>query len=272
MSSVLASASLWQRELVRFFRQPSRLAGAFLPPLLFWLVIGSGLSGSFRVGASRGAAAGGGGLDFLEYFFPGTVILLVLFAAIFSTISLIEDRSAGFLQGVLVAPVGAGALVAGKVLGGATLAWLQGIVFLLLAPAAGVPLAPAGALAAAGVLGLVAIALTSFGFAFAWKVDSTQGFHAVMNLLLAPMWLLSGAFFPLSGAPAWLAGLMRANPLTYGVAALRRALYLGAGAEAGVGAAAEAAPLGLSLTVLLVWCGGALVVDWILVARRARRR
>ena len=163
--------SLWRRELVRFFRQPSRVAGAAGSPLLFWLFIGSGLSGSFRL-------PGAAGIDYLEYFFPGTVALVVLFAAIFSTISIIEDRREGFLQGVLAAPVPRAAIVAGKVLGGATLAWLQGAAFLLLAPLAGLRLSAVSLLEAAGVLALLAVALTAIGFACAWSVDSVQGFHA----------------------------------------------------------------------------------------------
>lgn len=219
MNPLLAAATLWRRELVRFFRQPSRIAGAVGSPLLFWILIGSGLSGSFRL------PGGSAGVSFLEYFFPGTVVLVLLFAAIFSTISVIEDRQQGFLQGVLVAPVPRGAVVAGKVLGGATIAWFQGLVFLALAPLSGIRLTLLSALAAAGIMALLSIALTSIGFAFAWRVDSVQGFHAVMNLLLVPMWLLSGAFFPLSGVPRWLGALMRVNPLTYGVAALRGTLY-----------------------------------------------
>jgi len=218
---MLAAWSLWRRELTRFFRQPSRIAGAVGTPLLVWLLIGSGLSGSFRL---PGAPAGPG---YLQYFFPGTLVLVLLFAAIFSNLSVIEDRHEGFLQGVLVAPVSRSAIVAGKVLGGATLAWLQAVVFLALAPAIGIRLTAVSALAAAGVLAVLALALTALGFAFAWKVDSVQGFHAVMNVVLMPMWLLSGSFFPLSGAPAWLAALMRLNPLTYGVAALRGTLFGG---------------------------------------------
>ncbi len=218
-SVVCAAASLAGRELVRFFRQPSRIAGAAGSPLIFWLLIGSGLSGSFRL------PGGPAELDYREYFFPGIVALVVLFAAIFATISTIEDRAQGFLQGVLVAPVPRAAIVAGKVGGGAALAWLQGLPFLALAPFAGVALTLRSCLATAGVLALLALGLTGIGFACAWRVDSVQGFHAVMNLLLVPMWLLSGAFFPLAGAPAWLAALMRINPMTYGVAALRQALY-----------------------------------------------
>jgi ABC-2 type transport system permease protein len=239
---VSAVLTLWWRELVRFFRQPSRVAGAAASPLVFWILIGSGLSGSFRL------PGGPADLDFLEYFFPGTVVLVLLFAAIFSTISVIEDRHQGFLQGVLVAPVSRAAIVAGKVLGGATLAWLQGMVFLALAPAAGIRLTLASALAAAGVLALLAVSLTSIGFAFAWRLDSVQGFHAVMNLILVPMWLLSGAFFPLSGAPGWLGVLMRIDPLTYGVAALRWMLY---GPAASLGSALPGPGVSLAVTLAL---------------------
>ena len=244
MTALTAVGSLWRRELVRFFRQPSRVAGAAGSPLLFWLFIGSGLSGSFRL-------PGAEGLGYLEYFFPGTVTLVVLFAAIFSTISIIEDRREGFLQGVLAAPVPRTAIVAGKVLGGATLAWLQGAAFLLLAPFAGLRLDVPALLEAAGVLLLLALALTAIGFAFAWSVDSVQGFHAVMNLILVPMWLLSGAVFPLTGAPAWLAALMRIDPLTYGVAALRWTFY-GPAAELGEGIPGPVAALAILTALGLV--------------------
>jgi daunorubicin resistance ABC transporter membrane protein len=258
--SPLAVASLWRREVVRFFRQPSRVGGAVGSPLLFWLLIGFGFSGSFRLPGT------GAGVSFLEYFFPGTVALVVLFAAIFSTISVIEDRNEGFLQGVLAAPLSAADLVAGKVLGGATLAWLQGLLFLPLAPLAGIALAPGRVLAAAGVMALLALALTSVGFTCAWKVNSVQGFHAVMNLLLIPLWLLSGAFFPLAGAPPWLTALMRANPLTYGVGALRHALYGNAADAAGN---LPSAALSLAVTAALAAAG---LLLGIAVARRGRVR
>src|SRR5215210_1517315 len=147
-------------------------------------------------------------------------------------------------QGVLAAPVPRAAIAAGKVLGGATLAWLQGAAFLLLAPLAGLRLHAPALLEAAGVLALLAVALTAIGFAFAWSVDSVQGFHAVMNLILVPLWLLSGAVFPLTGAPAWLAALMRIDPLTYGVAALRWTFY-GPAAALGEGIPGPAAALAI---------------------------
>ncbi|MFL6291354.1 MAG: ABC transporter permease [Thermoanaerobaculia bacterium] len=245
---MMAVLTLWRRELVRFFRQPSRIAGAAGSPLIFWVLIGSGLSGSFKL------PGGPADLSYLEYFFPGTMVLTLLFGAIFSTISVIEDRNQGFLQGVLVAPVPRSAIAAGKVLGGATIAWLQSVVFLALAPLSGIRLTLSSALAAAGVLAVLGIALTAVGFAFAWRVDSVQGFHAVMNLLLVPMWLLSGAFFPPSGAPGWLAAIMRANPLTYGVSALRWALY-GSAPEVGTGLPGPAVAVGVTVLAAVLAFG-----------------
>ena len=219
--TLLAVLTLWQREIVRFYRQPSRVVGALAPPVLFWLLIGSGLAPSFRPAQSAGASAAGG---YLGYFFPGVVILILLFTAIFSEISIIEDRREGFLQGVLVAPVPRASVVLGKVLGGTTLALLQCIPFLALAPLAGLGVPSPAALALmAAVLFLLAFALAALAAAIAWRLDSTQGFHAIMNLFLIPMWLLAGTLFPAAGT-RWLGILMRLDPLTYGVAALRRAL------------------------------------------------
>jgi ABC-2 type transport system permease protein len=255
-NGALAAYTLWKRELVRFFRQPARVFGAVGTPLIFWIVIGSGLSSSFRL------PGGPARLDYLEYFYPGTLALIVLFAAIFATISVIEDRHEGFLQGVLAAPVPRSAIVAGKVLGGATLSWLQGAVFLALAPLVGIHLTLGSVLAACGVLAVLAMTLTAIGFAFAWALDSVQGYHAVMNVVLVPMWLLSGAFFPLSGAPLWLGLLMRANPMTYGVAALRWVLY-GPAASLGEGLPGP----GLALIATLAVGALAFAADLLVVRR-----
>ncbi len=219
--------TLWWREMVRFCRQRSRLVGAFVQPVLFWILLGAGFSASFRPpGMPAGTA-------YLEYFYPGIIALILLFTAIFATISVVEDRREGFLQAVLVAPVSRASIVLGQVLGGTTLALLQGLLFLLLAPFAGISLTPLAVLTAIGVMFLVAFGLTSLGLVIAWRIDSTQGFHAIMNLILIPIWVLSGAFFPASNLPGWLQWVMKLNPLTYGVAALRRCLYLGNPALAG---------------------------------------
>jgi ABC-2 type transport system permease protein len=212
--------TLWQREIVRFYRQRSRIVGALATPVLFWLLLGSGFANSFRPG-------GAGDMGYAEYFYPGTMILVVLFTAIFSTISVIEDRKEGFLQAVLVAPVARSTVVLGKILGGTTLALGQALLLLAAAPFLGLRLGPFDVLLIVAILFVVAFALTTLGFLIAWKMESTQGFHAIMNLVLIPMWLLSGAFFPAAGASGWLRAVMYLNPLTYGVAALRRCLYDG---------------------------------------------
>jgi ABC-2 type transport system permease protein len=216
---LLPTWGLFAREVLRFVRQPGRVLGSLGTPVLFWLALGSGFGRTFR---PPGLAQG---MDYLTYFFPGTVLLVVLFTAIFASISVIQDRTEGFLQGVLVAPVPRLAIVLGKVLGGATLGFAQGLLMLLLAPLAGLPLTLAGFLGACGALFLTALALSALGFLFAWRMRSVQGFHAVMNLLLMPMWLLSGAFFSAAGASPWIRAVMWINPLSYGLTALRGALH-----------------------------------------------
>lgn len=211
--------TLWRREIVRFLRQRSRVIGAFAQPLAFWLLLGGGFSASFR---PPGAPGGSG---YLEYFYPGIILLALLFTAIFATIAVIEDRKMGFLQGVLVAPVSRLSVVLGQALGSTTLAVLQGVLLLLLAPLVGIHLSFVSVLSAVGVMFLVALALSNLGLTIAWRLESVQGFHAIMNLILMPIWFLSGAFFPAAGLPRWFAWIMQLNPLTYGMAALRRCLY-----------------------------------------------
>jgi ABC-2 type transport system permease protein len=214
--------TLAQRELIRFFRQRSRVIGAFGQPLLFWILFGAGLKNSFQ--APAWSAVLQRPLSYQEYFFPGVAVMIVLFTAIFSTISIIEDRKEGFLQGVLVSPVSRLSIVLGKLTGGMCLALIQAGIFLALAPLMGIHANLLQWVAIFGFLALLAFTLTALGFVMAWPLDSTQGYHALMSMLLMPMWLLSGAFFP-GGETGWLSWLMRLNPLTYGVAALRRLLY-----------------------------------------------
>src|ERR1700726_4511719 len=220
---VLPAFTLWWRELVRFYRQRARVVGVIASPLLFWVVIGSGFGSSFRSGESAGQQ------HYLDYFYPGVLIMIVLFTSIFTMMSVIEDRKAGFLLSVMVAPVSRSAIVLGKVLGGTTLATIQGLIFLVFAPLVGVHMTFASFGLIVLTVFLVSFALTALGFTIAWPMDSTQAFHAIINLFLIPLWLLSGALFPLSGASVWLRVLMRINPLTYGVEALRQLLYPASG-------------------------------------------
>ena len=215
----LPALTLWWREIVRFYRQRARVVGVIASPVLFWFVIGSGFGTSFRSGSS------GTSQHYLDYFYPGALIMIVLFTSIFTMMSVIEDRKEGFLLSVLVAPVSRSAIVFGKVMGGTTLAAAQGLIFLVFAPLVGIAIGISNFVVVALTVGLVSFALTALGFAIAWPMDSTQAFHAIINLFLIPLWLLSGALFPLSAASGWLRVLMRINPLTYGVEALRDLLY-----------------------------------------------
>ena len=235
--ALLPAFSLWWREVVRFYRQRSRVVGVIASPLLFWVVIGSGFGTSFRSGSAAGQQ------HYLDYFYPGALIMIVLFTSIFTMMSVIEDRREGFLLSVLVAPVPRSSIVLGKVLGGTTLSAVQGLIFLAFAPAIGVHFGLLQFAALVLTIFLVSFSLTALGFAIAWPMDSTQAFHAIINLFLIPLWLLSGALFPLSGASGWLRILMRANPLTYGTEALRGLLYPGTAAF----------PVSTSLVVLLVF-------------------
>lgn len=216
--SVLPVWGLWWREMLRFVRQRSRLTGALLQPVVFWLLLGGGLNASFR-------PAGFAGVSYIEYFYPGTVVLVLLFTAIFATIATVEDRKSGFLQGVLVAPMARSAIVLGQVLGSATLATVQGALMLALAPLVGIRLGVSAFVLTMLVMALLALALSGLGLSIAWRMESTQGFHAVMNILLLPLWFLSGAVFPLNGAPLPIRVLMTVNPLMYGLTAVRRSLY-----------------------------------------------
>ncbi|APZ91930.1 ABC transporter permease [Fuerstiella marisgermanici] len=225
--------ALASRELVRFFRQRTRVIGAIGQPIIFWVLFGAGLRGSFQ--SPEWASNLEQPLTYQEYFFPGIAVLIVMFTAIFSTISIIEDRREGFLQGVLAAPVPRSVIVLGKVLGGTVLAVIQAGLFLMVGPLLSyVGLSPGlqievgllQGIFAVIFLTLIAVELTSLGFLIAWPMNSTQGFHAIMSIFLMPMWLLSGAFFP-GGGSGWLSWIIRLNPLTYGVAGLRRLLYSG---------------------------------------------
>jgi ABC-2 type transport system permease protein len=203
----LGAATLWQRELVRFWRQKSRVLGVVASPLVFWLIIGYGSNDLGR-------------------FYSGALVLTVMFSAIFSTISIIEDRREGFLLSMLVSPAPRTSLVLGKIMGSATLAWIQGLIFLAFAPLAGVRIGPMELLPVVAAILLISFTLTGLGFVIAWRMESTAGFHAIMNLLLVPMWMVSGSLFPMATAHGWVKAIMWVNPLTYSIALLNYTLRL----------------------------------------------
>lgn len=208
---------LVRRELLLLRRQPSRIAGAILQPLLFWLVLGVGLAGSFRPG-------GEGGEDYLAYFYPGVAVMMVLMTSIGATMSVIEDRHHGFLQGVLAAPGGRTAAAVGKSVGGAATGFLQAAILLLISPAAGYDLLSVNWPIALLGIGLSALAFTATGFLIAWRMDSTAGYHVIMSLILLPLWVLSGALFPTEGGHPAMEWAGRLNPMSYAVATVRAGL------------------------------------------------
>ena len=220
LSVWLPIRTIWWREIIRFFRQRSRLLSAIAQPLIFWILIGSGLNESFKPTGTSNEQA------YTEYFYPGIVVLVLLFTAIFATISVVNERREGFLQNVLVAPVPRWSIVLGQTLGGITLALIQGVLLLGIAPIIGIKVGLISILTTIGVMILIAFSFTNLGLLIAWRMDSTQGFHAIMSLILMPIWLLSGAIFPLAETPSWLAWVMKLNPITYGLAAFRHSLYL----------------------------------------------
>lgn len=240
--------TLCARELVRFFRQKHRVFGALGQPIIFWLLFSEGLRES-----DLGYA----------HFFPGTIVMILLFTAIFATISIIEDRREGFMQGVLVAPIPRWSMMLGKVLGGTFIAMLQGLLFFALGLLT-VDVSPGlvGILGAVAIMFVIALALTSLGFLLAWRMDSTQGFHAIMMVVLLPMWLLSGAFFP-AGSEGFLSWVVSLNPLTYGVAGLRQ--YL----EYAQGGLTDEPPLVLCWAVSLAFAAVTLFASWRIAATRS---
>ncbi len=210
-------AALWQRDLLHLVRERSRWLGIVVQPLLFWLILGGGMHGSFTLPSPSGA-----GVSYLQFLYPGIVLMIVLFVMLFSTMSVIEDRQSGFLQAVLVAPGSRASMVLGKLLGVTTLALIQAGLFLAIAPLAGISLASAN-----WPLLITSLLLTSFGLggvavAMAWVSPSAQAYHAIMGVLLLPLWVLSGAMFP--GGSGWVRAVMIANPLSYAVDAMRLAL------------------------------------------------
>jgi ABC-2 type transport system permease protein len=213
-----AVSIVWRRELIRFRSDRLRAITSLVQPVLFLFVLGTGLSGL----ASRGMPAG---VDFKTFIYPGVLAMSVLFTAIFSAASIVWDREFGFLREMLVAPVRRWAIVVGKCLGGATVATLQGIIFLALAGVAHVPYSPTLLLTLVGELLLLSFTLTAFGVMMAARIKQIQAFMALTQMFVLPLFFLSGALYPLNGLPAWLTVLTRIDPLTYIVAPMRHAVF-----------------------------------------------
>jgi ABC-2 type transport system permease protein len=218
MNGISAAIALGKRELIRQTRQPSRVVASIITPLLVWAFFAGGFAGAV------GTVGEGTSTRFGAYMVPGMASMTVLFASIFASISLIQDRNDGFLRASLVSPAPRWSTAVGKIGAGSIVAVLQAAIVLFALPFLGVKCSPAGVLGAFVALSCISILLIGIGLALAWIVDSTQGFHGVMNAILMPLWLTSGAVFPVENAAGWLRTIALANPLTWSHSAMRFSL------------------------------------------------
>jgi len=248
-----AISIVWRRELIRFKSDRLRAVTSLVQPILFLFVLGTGLSSL----ASKGMPPG---VDFKTFIYPGVLSMSVLFTAIFSAASIVWDREFGFLREMLVAPVSRSAIVIGKCLGGATVSTFQGIIFLCLAGFAGVPYNPILILTVIGELLLLSFTLTAFGVMMAARITQIQAFMALTQMLVMPLFFLSGALYPLSSLPAWLTVLTRLDPITYVVYPMRHAVFSHLSISPAASAALSppvtwdgwAVPVGVSLGIVAV--------------------
>ncbi|MDI6786395.1 MAG: ABC transporter permease [bacterium] len=209
--------TIWLREVTRFFRAKSRIIGSLGMPFFFLIILGTGFSSTFNINTMK--------IRYIDFMMPGIIGMILLFTSMFSGLSVIWDRQFGFLKEIMVAPVSSGCVVLGKALGGSTTALIQAILMLFLSLAVGVKLPSlSGVLLSLAFMLLTSFPLVTLGIAFASKMDDPHGFQLIMNFLIMPMFLLSGAFFPLDKLPDWLKYASCLNPLSYGVDGLRATL------------------------------------------------
>jgi ABC-2 type transport system permease protein len=259
VSTVQAVYIIWYRDLLRYWRDRTRLVTSLAQPLLYLLIFGVGLSSSL----GRGGLGGNGvpaSFSYIQFMYPGIIGMAVLFTAIFSAMSVVWDREFGFMREILVAPISRSAVALGKSLGGATQATIQGVVMLIFAPIIGVHLSFLSVIEVIPLLFVLAFSLTCFGVAVSARMRTMQGFQVMMNFLMMPMFFLSGSLFPLAGLPAWMTVLTRFDPVAYGIAPVRSAVLGGTGLPqpfvdrvAAVTIGGQAVPLLLDVAILLVF-------------------
>jgi ABC-2 type transport system permease protein len=216
-SELRAMKIVWRREMIRFKNDRMRIVTALIQPLLFLFVLGSGLQ--------QLSSASTHGVDLKTFIYPGVLCISVMFTAMFSAASIVWDREFGFLREMMVAPVRRSSIVIGKALGGATVASLQGLILVCLAGAVHVPYDPTLILGILAIQALLAFSITAFGLMVAVRIKTMQAFMGVMQLIIMPMFFISGALFPLAALPAWLAALNKVDPLTYAVDPMRRLVF-----------------------------------------------
>lgn len=213
--------AIWQRDVIKFIRDRARLLGSFAMPIMFLLIFGSGMSGTMKFMLSN---TGGGSPDFdyVSFIFPGIVAMTLLMTSIFSSLSVIQDKEFGYMREILVSPISRVNIAIGKVLGGATVALLQGLLMFFLVPLIGVQVEWGSILLLIPVMFLISCALSSLGLLIASSLKSTEGFQFIVQILVMPMIFLSGALFPINNMPAWMDFLVKINPVTYGVDLMKK--------------------------------------------------
>jgi ABC-2 type transport system permease protein len=216
-SELRAIRIVWRRELIRFRADRLRMATSLVQPLLFLFVLGAGLQGLARAGTH--------GVQLKTFIYPGILCIAVMFTAMFSAASIVWDREFGFLREMMVAPIRRSSIVIGKCLGGATVASFQGVIVICLAGLVHVPYDPLLILGIFGLQLLLAFAITAFGVMVAVRIKQMQSFMGVMQMIVMPMFFISGALFPATGLPGWLTVLNRIDPLTYAVDPMRRLVF-----------------------------------------------
>jgi len=219
------------RELLRFVQERSRIFSSFAMPLLFLVIFGAGFN--------RIIGAMTPGVDYIQFMYPGIIAMTVLMSSVMSGLSIVWDREFGFLKEILVAPLGRSGIVLGKAVGSATVAVIQGIVMLVLAPFLGVSLSPLMVMELIPMLIIISVSLSGLGVLIASRMRSQQGFQIIVQIIIMPMMFLSGVFFPVNNVPIWMAVISKINPLTYGVDAIRQ-LFLGKEMAALAGAMGQA--------------------------------
>ena len=249
---VRAISIVWQRELIRFRADRLRAITSLVQPFLFLFILGTGLSNLAGGNLPHSAS-----FDFKTFIYPGVLAMSVLFTSIFSAASIVWDREFGFLREILVAPVRRASIVIGKCLGGATIATSQGVIFLALAWFAHVPYNPVLIVGLIGMLLLLSFTLTAFGVMMAARIRQFQAFMALTQMLVMPLFFLSGALYPLSGLPAWLTVLTRLDPLTYVVGPMRHLVFSHLSVPAYVTSA-----INTHLAPSITW-GGWVVPEWL---------
>ncbi|UOQ84943.1 ABC transporter permease [Gracilibacillus salinarum] len=219
MEGILA---IWQRDLTKFFRDRARLLGSFSMPILFLLIFGGGLSGTMESMMAGGMADGSEGFNYVEFVFPGIVSMTLLMTAIFSAMSVIEDKNYGYMKEILVSPISRVSIAIGKMLGAASVSTIQGIILFLLIPFLGLSYDIWSLIKVIPFMFLLGAALSGVGLLFASMIKSTQGFQLIVQILVMPMIFLSGALFPINNMPSWLDVIVKLNPVTYGVDVMKK--------------------------------------------------